>query len=83
MTARQALEIAMRCEQKAHAFFVEALPHVQDPQVITLFAELRDEEVHHQELVQREMRRLPAGADTSGASTHFLGKRLRVRPDVC
>ena len=66
MTARQALEIAMRCEQKAHAFFVEALPHVQDPQVMSLFTELRDEEVHHQELVQREILRLPAGADISG-----------------
>lgn len=66
MTARAALEIALRCEQKAHAFFVEALPHVQEPQVQALFTELRDEEVHHQQLVQREIERLPAHADTSG-----------------
>jgi hypothetical protein len=46
-SARQALEIAMRCEQKAHG-------------------ELRDEEVHYQELVHRELLRLPAGADTGG-----------------
>lgn len=66
MTARAALAIALRCEQKAHAFFVETLPHVQEPQVQALFAELRDEEVHHQELVQREIDRLPADADAGG-----------------
>jgi rubrerythrin len=66
MTARAALAIALRCERKAHAFFVEALPHVQEPQVEALFAELRDEEVHHQELVQRELQRLPPDADQGG-----------------
>jgi rubrerythrin len=66
MTARAALDIALRCEEKAHAFFVEALPHLGDPQVQALFAELRDEEVHHQELVRREIERLPADADTGG-----------------
>jgi rubrerythrin len=66
MTARAALDIALRCEQKAHAFFVEALPHIQEPQVQALFAELRDEEVHHQELVQRELQRLPPDADQGG-----------------
>jgi erythrin-vacuolar iron transport family protein len=66
MTARDALGIALRCERKAHAFFVEALPHLQEPQVQALFAELRDEEVHHQELFQREIERLPADSDTGG-----------------
>ena len=66
MTARAALDIAQRCEEKAHAFFVEALPHIAEPQVQTLFSELRDEEVHHQELVRREIERLPADADTGG-----------------
>ena len=66
MTARAALDIALRCEQKAHAFFVEALPHIGEPQVRALFTELRDEEVHHQDLVRREIERLPADADTGG-----------------
>jgi rubrerythrin len=66
MSARQALGIALRCEEKAHAFFVSALPHVKDPQVNALFAELRDEEVHHQELVRREIARLPEGPETDG-----------------
>lgn len=59
MTARHALGIALRCEEKAHAFFVEALPHVKDAQVHALFEELRDEEIHHQDLVRRELARLP------------------------
>lgn len=66
MTAREALGIALRCEEKAHAFFVEALPHVKDPQVNALFAELREEEVHHQQLVRRELARLPPGEETDG-----------------
>lgn len=66
MTARAALEVALRCEEKAHAFFVEALPFIGDPQVQALFAELRDEEVHHQELVRREIERLPPDAETDG-----------------
>jgi erythrin-vacuolar iron transport family protein len=66
MTARQALGIALRCEEKAHAFFVAALPRIDDPEVSALFAELRDEEVHHQELVRQEMLKVPADTDTSG-----------------
>lgn len=66
MTARSALQIALRCEEKAHAFFVEALPHLKDAQVGALFAELRDEEVHHQDLVRREMARLPADPGPDG-----------------
>jgi rubrerythrin len=66
MTARQALEVALRCEEKAHAFFVEALPHVQDAEVRALFEELRAEEVQHQDLVRREMLRLPPGAEEGG-----------------
>ncbi|HEY7411695.1 MAG TPA: ferritin family protein [Vicinamibacteria bacterium] len=66
MSARHALGIALRAEEKAHAFFVEALAHLKDAQVNALFAELRDEEVHHQDLVRREMLRLPPEADTTG-----------------
>ena len=59
MSARQAMEVALRSEVKAHAFFVQALPHIADPQVRTLFAELRDEEVLHQTLVQEALKSLP------------------------
>ena len=59
MTTREALETALRSEQKAHRFFVSVLSHVQNPEVRKLFEELRDEEVEHQELVKKELSRLP------------------------
>jgi len=59
MTPRQALEVALRAEQKAHAFFVETQPHVEDPAVKELFDELRNEEVEHQRLVEAELAKLP------------------------
>lgn len=59
MTPRQAMLAALRSEEKAHAFFVEALLHVTEPSVKALFAELRDEEVEHQTMVKKEIARLP------------------------
>ncbi len=59
MSARKALEVALRCEEKAHAFFVAALPRLKEPDVKALFEELRDEEVEHQELVKQQLAKLP------------------------
>ena len=59
MTPRQAMQSALRSEEKAHAFFVAALPRIQDPEVKALFEELRDEEVEHQDLVKQAMGKLP------------------------
>ena len=59
MTARAALQSAMRSEQKAHAFFVGALPAIRDRDVRALFDELREEEIEHQHLVQVELDKLP------------------------
>jgi len=66
MSAREALNIALRCEEKAHAFFVAALPHLTDVSVSALFAELRDEEVIHRQLVGRELSRLAPGPEPEG-----------------
>jgi len=66
MSARRALEVALGCEEKAHAFFEEALAHVTEPGVRALFEELRGEEVVHQDLVRKEMARLPPGAGETG-----------------
>lgn len=66
MTPRQAMEVAMNSETKAHAYFVAALASLRDPDVKRLFEELRDEEVHHQDLVRRELDKLPPD-DTLGA----------------
>jgi rubrerythrin len=63
MSPRRAMETALRCEEKAHAFFVSALGGVGDPAVRSLFEELRDEEVHHQDLVGRELAKLPPDAE--------------------
>lgn len=59
MTARQAMQSALQCERKAHEFFAGVLHQIKDPSVKELFQELRDEEVHHQALVKRELLRLP------------------------
>jgi rubrerythrin len=60
MTVRQALEVALRAEKKAWAFFDAAAGKVQDAEIRTLFTSLRDEEVEHQHYVQRQMDKLPA-----------------------
>jgi rubrerythrin len=59
MNLREALETALAAEEKAHAFFVAALPQLRHAEVRALFAELRDEEVEHQQLVQAEIAKLP------------------------
>ncbi len=59
MTPRQAMAAALRSEVKAHDFFAAALPQIGDAEVKALFEELRDEEVEHQELVTKEMAKLP------------------------
>ena len=63
MSARQAMNVALASEMKAHEFFVQAIPHIGDPEVKRLFQELREEEVLHQTLVREAMRSLPAGPE--------------------
>ncbi len=63
MSARQAMEVALSSEEKAHAFFDDALPHVRDPHVRALFEELRQEEEEHIRLVRERLAKLPPGPD--------------------
>lgn len=65
MSPRKAMEAALAAEVKAHAFFVSVLPAIHDPEVRTLFEELRDEEVEHQALVQAELAKLPPDSGLS------------------
>lgn len=58
MTPRMALQVALRSEEKAHAFFVKALEGGLNLEVRKLFEELRDEEVEHQALVKGELAKL-------------------------
>lgn len=63
MGPRQALEVALASEEKAWSYFDDALKHVKDPDVRTLFEELRSEERQHQEYIRKAMATFPAGPD--------------------
>jgi rubrerythrin len=63
MSARQAMEVALASEQKAHDFFSSVLPHVVDADVRALFEELRKEELQHQAFVKERLAKLPPGPD--------------------
>jgi rubrerythrin len=67
MSARQAMDVALMSEVKAHDFFDAALAYVNNSDVRVLFEELRAEEVEHQELVKAVMARLPDEDDLNGA----------------
>jgi len=59
MTVRQALDVSLRAERKAFAFFDAALAKVTDSGIRKLFAELREEEREHEQLVLKEIAKLP------------------------
>jgi len=59
MSAGRALSVALDSEKKAFQFFVDALEHITDGEVKALFEELRDEELAHQDLVLKELAKLP------------------------
>jgi rubrerythrin len=67
MTPRDAMEVALESEVKAHDFFDAALAYVQDPQVRSLFEELRGEETDHQRMVRDMMSTLPVESDANAA----------------
>lgn len=60
ITAREAMEVALRAEVRAYEFYDRAMPHLSDPDVRSFFAELRDEEVEHQALLKAKLARLDA-----------------------
>ncbi len=62
MSPRQAMELALQSEEKAYSFFAQALVYVQDPEVIQLFQELKEEEVLHQTLLKKQIALLPPGS---------------------
>jgi len=46
-TAREALEVSLAGERRAHDFFERALPSIRDPEVHAFFEQLMREEVEH------------------------------------
>jgi len=62
MSALKAFEVALSSEQKAFDFYDQALAHITDPEITTLFTELRDEETEHVRMVRESIAALPAEA---------------------
>jgi rubrerythrin len=62
MSTVQAFEVGLAAEKKAYDFYDTALPGVTDPEVRTLFTELRDEEAEHVEMLREAMAKLPPSA---------------------
>ncbi len=58
MSLREALEVALAAEVKAFQYFCDVLETLPAGEVRTLFEELKQEEIHHQELVKGEMAKL-------------------------
>jgi erythrin-vacuolar iron transport family protein len=55
MSAREAMETALRAEKRAHEFYAGAIPHIVDSDVRAFFQELAQEEVEHQEMLQAKI----------------------------
>ena len=62
MSTVQAFEVGLAAEKKAYDFYDMALPGITDPEVRTLFTELRDEETEHVEMLREAMAKLPPSA---------------------
>lgn len=62
MSPVQAFEVGLAAEKKAYDFFDTALPGITEPEVRTLFTELRDEESAHVEMLRKELAKLPPSA---------------------
>lgn len=58
LTLRQALELALSAERKAHDYYAGALEFHTQPAVAELFDELRQAELEHQRLIREELARL-------------------------
>ena len=62
MSTLQAFEVGLAAEKKAYDFYDFALPGITNPEVRALFAELRDEESEHVEMLREAMAKLPQSA---------------------
>ena len=62
MSPLKAYQVALSSEQKAFAFYDQALRYVDQPDVKALFAELRDEEADHVRMLEQIIAKLPPSA---------------------
>jgi erythrin-vacuolar iron transport family protein len=63
MSALKAYQLALLSEQKAFAFYDEALEYVDQPDVKALFEELREEEAEHVRMLVKIIANLPPSAE--------------------
>ena len=63
MSALKAYQLALFSEQKAFAFYDEALDYVDQPDVKALFEELREEEAEHVNMLVKIIAKLPPSAE--------------------
>jgi len=62
MSEFNAYQVALHSEKKAFAFYDRALRSVKQPDVKTLFEELRDEEAEHVRMIEEIIAKLPPSA---------------------
>jgi rubrerythrin len=62
MSVLKAYQLALYSEQKAFAFYDEALEYVDQPDVKALFEELREEEAEHVQMLVNIIAKLPPSA---------------------
>ena len=63
MSPLKAYQVALKAEQKAHAFYDQALRWVTQPDVKALFEELREEEAEHVQMLSDIIAKLPPSAE--------------------
>jgi len=57
VTLKEAFDVAMGAETRAHDFYAEAIDYIEDEAVVELFEWLRKAEVEHQRMLTEEMKR--------------------------
>ena len=62
MSPFKAFQLVLSSEEKAFAFYAEALSYVNDAKVKALFSELRDEEAEHVQMIKEFITNLPPEA---------------------
>ena len=62
MSPLEAYRVALSAERKAFAFYDQARRNVDQPEVRTLFEELRDEEAEHARMIEAIIAKLPPSA---------------------
>ncbi|HET7753783.1 MAG TPA: transglycosylase SLT domain-containing protein [Anaeromyxobacteraceae bacterium] len=76
-TPHEALRLAIAGEQRAHDFFARVLPFVQDAAARDFFAELRDDEVEHRQLLAARLDAL--GPEPAAAGPRRLAREALLR----